>query len=181
MKSQDSVARNSVYAEVLGNAVGLSLNYDRIVLKKEKISMSFCIGAATNPINFLGSAFFNKPKFVNSPLIYGVPVSCNMIYGRGNQHFEVGVGLTYNQGYSMDINYLHEVVYYSREIFAVIRLGYRFQKKDGGLFWKLGFTPYFLIKDYIVKTDVPELSPSFISVPKVIPMGGIAIGYTFRN
>src|ERR1035437_10727182 len=50
--------KNTVYAEILGNAAGLfSINYDRIVFKKEKISLSFSIGAGMVPGNLINNAF----------------------------------------------------------------------------------------------------------------------------
>jgi hypothetical protein len=154
--------RNTVYAEILGNAAGLSINYDRVVLKKEKIALSICIGAGFVPSNAINKLLNNNATKKNY-LPYGFPISCNLIYGKNNHHLETGVGLTYQQGM------YGEGLKYSQTIFAVVRLGYRYQKENGGLFWKIGFTPFIPIKEF-----------GTISVPYVfLPFGGIALGYTF--
>ena len=155
--------KNTVYAEILGNAAGLfSINYDRIVFKKEKISLSFSIGAGMVPGNLINNAFNEHLQKINY-LIYGIPISLNLSFGRKNHHLETGLGITYQQGM------FASGLQYSKTVFAVIRIGYRYQKENGGYFWKIGFTPFFPIKEFGNEQTFP-----------FIPLGGLALGYTFK-
>lgn len=160
---EDSVAKkNSIYGEVLGNAAGLSLNYDRVLLKKEKITLSVAIGAGIVPSNLINGALNNGWSRANY-IVYGIPISSNLYFGRNNHHLETGLGLTYQQGmYGVGEKY-------SKTIFGVVRLGYRYQRKKGGFFCKIGVTPFIPIKEF-----------GTISVPYVVlPWGGLGLGYTF--
>ena len=48
-----------------------------------------------------------------------------------------------------------------------IRIGYRYQRENGGFFWKIAFVPSF--------SNVYEDSFTFK------PSGGVALGFTFRK
>lgn len=164
LKSQDSVAKNTIYAEILGNAAGISLNYDRVVLKKEKYFLSVGFGAGAVPANLINDALNNgmpKAKYV----VYGIPIFSNLSFGKKNNHIETGLGFTFQQGmYGLGLKY-------SKTLFTVIRLGYRYQKEKGGFFWKIGITPFIPIKEF-----------GTLSVPySIVPWGGLAFGYTFKK
>ncbi len=167
--SQDGqTAKNTIYSEFLGNtASSISLNYDRIILKKERIALSISVGVGTVPSNII--KFNNVPR--NNYLIYGIPVSANLLFGKKNNHIEIGVGATFQQGlYAAGAEY-------SRTLFGVILLGYRYQKEAGGFFWKVGFTPFIPIKEYGELT-IDESAPKINGLP-IVPLVGIAFGYTF--
>jgi hypothetical protein len=159
--SLNTERKNTVYSELLGNAAGFSINFDRIVFTKNSASISLCIGAGRVPGILINRALDNG--FTPNFLVYGIPISTNLFWGRRNNHFETGLGLTYQQGL------LSVGQRYSQSVFAVARIGYRYQKKTGGFFWKIGLTPFFTIFDF----GDEELGP-------VIPLAGVAFGYTIK-
>jgi len=98
------------------------------------------------------------------PGLYGGSLQINYLFGR-THHLEIGTGLTYLR----DSRYEY-IPYY---ILFPVRIGYRFQQNNGGFFGKVAFTPLFT---FITPTfDIPR------QLPYIMPWGGIAIGYTFRN
>lgn len=140
--SQDEtpeIAKNSIYTEFFGSAVYLyNISYDRIVFAKEKNKISLALGAQYLPSS-------------DSPSDYIFSVSPQINYFRGNiHHFETGIGVT---------------VGFNNEDFIVpIRIGYRYQKPEGGMFCKIGLTPLYV--------------QNFMGGPALIPWGGFAIGWT---
>ena len=161
--SQTIESKNSVYAELLGNAAGLSINYDRILLRKKNISLSLSVGAGMVPSNLINGALNNG--FKTNYLVYGIPVSTNLFWGRRNSHLETGIGLTYQQGmFGLGADK------YSQTLFAVARFGYRYQRENGGFFWKIGLTPFFAIADFGEIESIP-----------IFPLAGVAFGYTLKR
>jgi len=155
--------KNTLFVELLGNAAAISINYDRIVLRKKNISLTVCIGAGMIPSNLINQALHNS--FKSNYVVYGIPISTNLFWGRRKSHFEIGAGLTYHQGmYGLGPNK------YSKTLFAVARLGYRYQKENGGFFWKIGLTPLFAIADF------GEIESS-----AAVPLSGISLGYTLKR
>lgn len=75
----------------------------------------------------------------------------NMLFGR-KHFFELGIGAAFPFG--------------DGETLIPCRLGYRFQKENGGLFIKAAYTPiYFLGGEYFGRLFKP--------------WGGLSLGYTF--
>ncbi len=164
----EQVAENTIYSELLGNAAsGISLNYDRIVLKKEKVALSISIGAGIIPTNIIKFSHVSRINY----LIFGIPVSANLLFGKNNNHIEIGTGITFQQGM------YGEGPRFSKTLFGVFRLGYRYQQEAGGFFWKIGFTPFIPIKEYGTLT-IAENAPE-INGLAIVPMAGLAFGYTF--
>lgn len=140
--SQDvpqKIAKNSIYTEFFGSAVYLyNISYDRIVFAKEKNKVSLALGAQYLPS-------------IDSPSDYRLSVSPQINYFRGiKHHFETGIGV------AVDFN--------NGDFIIPIRIGYRFQKPEGGMFYKIGITPLYV--------------NDFLGSPAVIPWGGLAIGWT---
>ena len=131
-----AISRSSIFIEFGGNAPLISLNYDYLILtKRENIKFAFTIGSTHH---------------FNNPLDIVVAPHFNILIGR-KLMAEIGAGLT------IPISYIHDWV-------LVPRLGGRYQKKGGGMFYRLAFTP--IISPH---SDV-SFFPSF----------GISIGYTFK-
>ena len=65
-------------------------------------------------------------------------------------------------------------------LFSALRIGYRYQKADGGLFFKAGLTPLLgaVINRYIKN---PRVFYASGFEPFVYPWIGIGIGYTLKN
>jgi len=142
-EQQDMIAveniQHSVFLEFLGNTSPLPCNitYD----------CSFRIAKKHKIALGLGISYFNG-TFI-SPQI-------NYLYGK-KHHLELGVGT--NLGLWTDTWRVLN--------FMPTRIGYRYQRNNGGFFWKIAFVPHFAIRE-------TEISP-------IIPSAGVAFGYTFKN
>lgn len=150
--SQAMEAKNAVYLEVGGNAFGYSLNYERIVFQKNKLKLGARIGISLVPENtFYGIAPY--------PI---VPLEMIALLGKSNHHLETGIGVTPYVGYSYHDGYpgvafLEEKL----EAAATFRLGYRYQKPNGGFMARVGIMPFLTSDGYL------------------LPWGGISIGKSF--
>lgn len=148
--------KNTIFLEIGGNAFIYSVNYDRLFDVSNKIKLSSRIGI----------------HFTNEfPLQYyrtlSIPVEFSGLYSiSGNKHFlEVGVGLSY-------LNSSNKVTKHTEDVIALaLRLGYRFQKPEGGLFVKIGFVPLYDLLIFNPDPSAPH-NTWWIS-------GGIGIGYSF--
>ncbi len=150
-------ARTANYIEVLGNGGLYSLNWDEIVLYREKFKISGRIGASVMP---------NERILEQSYVIEN-----NYIFGSNPHHFEIGPGLTLQRKYnavcsdtSMYPKYKMESVW-----FGMFRLGYRFQQQEDGFFFRFGLTPIFYRK-YDCATDIPPSNWFWL---------GLAIGMSY--
>ncbi len=141
--------KNSIFLEVGGNGIVYSINYDRLFDFSNKIKGSARIG-----VNYFEN--FNN----NESRIFGIPVEFSGLYSISkNKHFlELGTGLTYFNSKKFKESQNENVF-----IFA-LRLGYRYQNPEGGLFLKAGFTPL---------NNFPDFEFWVL-------IGGISIGYTFK-
>ena len=134
--------KNTFFLEALGNGAGiLSLNYDRLIPLNSFYAISLRGGIA-----YVNSGYLSFPALIN------------VITGKGNNHFELGIGETFeNNVYVKKGNY---------QITTTLDLGYRFQKPDGGIFFKCAYTPIF----YNSQDSFSKIFWLYI---------GLGIGYTF--
>ena len=124
-------ARTANYIEILGNSgYLLSLNLDHIFIYKTKIKVSAAAGVAVR---------LNGPYIEQSYYIAN-----NYIFGQGDHHLELGPGITlwrkYNAVCSDTAHY--PKFHWENVWFGMFRLGYRFQRRDEGMFFKAGLTPF---------------------------------------
>jgi hypothetical protein len=68
---------------------------------------------------------------------------CNYLSGENNSKLELGLGIMifsisgwWFPGLGFDVNV-------SSGVFIAGTIGYRYQKKEGGTFFRIGFTPYY--------------------------------------
>ncbi len=144
-----SVSRNLVYAEILGRGGYGSLNYERLILRQEFMSMGLSLGAGTyNVYDFEG-------RF-NPDLI--LPFSLNFYFFEPHS-IEVGIGSALSSIIQVDqANWQPERINRMSMNFA---LGYRYRKSEGGLVFGAGYKP------------VIEFYRRFVH------WGGISFGYAF--
>ena len=137
--------KNSVYFELGGNGLFYSFGYDRLFTISD-IS-KFSLGSG---IMYLLSEG-------------GILASPQINYLIGNKHnIEIGIGITLPIFISTELNHYIDNFYW----FNLYRVGYRYQKKEGGLLFRIGFTPWtFFITGDKVGTN--------------FTWGGIAVGWTF--
>jgi hypothetical protein len=137
------IKKNSVYVEFLGSSPMLyNVTYDRLIVGEDKIRTSVALGLQyifdSEIEGALNSDFTMTPQF-------------NLLFGR-KHYFEFGMGAAFPFG--------------SESAIFPFRLGYRFQKEEGGLLFKAAFTPIYFPGD------------GFFGSP-FLPWGGLSAGYTF--
>ena len=110
----------------------------------------------------------------------GVSFQANYLYGK-KHYFEFGTGITLPEVYSpskVECSYndnghwrciSEDWKFSTRNVVIPVRIGYRYQRNEGGFFWKIAFVPLFS-KNISQVLNVPFL-----------PSAGIAFGYTFKT
>jgi hypothetical protein len=129
------IKQNSVFVEALGNAVGYSVNYDRIIPLSEKIKLAPRVGFEYIPRKLEEYPRYGKWSF---------PLELNMLYGKNSKSknfFESGLGLTlFNlvENYERDENGKIVDTKVKMAKVTMLRLGFRHQKPEGGLMYRIG-------------------------------------------
>lgn len=165
LKAQ-TVFVNTIYGEILGNSSALSLNYDRIIFNREVLKLTLSTGFGIVPTRLLHRAFGN-PVPNNLPGSIGVPIACNLLLGKESHHLEVGLGFSYIQG-ERYVAYNNVGTGYSKTVYQVGRLGYRYQRTIGGMFFSGGLNQFFSLIHF---GRITSSSFHFLF--------GLACGYTF--
>ncbi len=143
-------SRNTIYLGIDAYGAYPSINYDRIFFDRGRVKYSFG----------LGFALWQTPKYGEVDWATHVPVQLNAIFGSKNHHPEIGIGFTYRY-----MNTTPESKY-EKHLFP-LRVGYRYQKPDGGLFLRADFLAVY--------------RPNAAFTPSVIPSFGFGIGYTLQD
>jgi hypothetical protein len=156
-----SCRKNTIYHETntnFGNFNYNSLNFEHLLT----------CGSAKNTGLFIGAVYYSFPKIQSKGLRGGF----NIMYGRYSNMFELGFGLTFLY---VTQNYNNEVGKYKDNVsYAGLNgnIGFRHQNAEGGIFYKIGFTPMLSFMNYGL---IPVIADNAF-----IPMGGISIGWTFK-
>lgn len=138
----------SVYVEIFGNSK-YSVNYDRVFFHQRKNAVGWRAG-----MNF----FPHIKRGYNSYTILG---EIYYLRGKAPHFFEAGLGLDYWDGINVP-PYITEIHWN-----LVVRIaGYRYQRPQGGLFFRAGVTPWVYMWKGLDQ--------------KVFLEGGVSIGYTFK-
>lgn len=153
----NNLKKNTVYFEFIGNGIFYSINYDRLFEITEKVKLSARIGFHYTD-NFIG----NDNRLIGSPL----EISGLYSIFRKKHFLEVGSGLTIMNNLNYNNNHVENL------IILVLRIGYRYQKPNGGLFLKVGFLPMYDMYAFNPNPDIIH-NTWFMS-------GGLGIGYTFK-
>ncbi len=128
---KERTAKNSLYVELLGNGGLYSLNYERNLTDDVTARLGFSY------LSLSASASDDSA----SVTFMSFPLMANYLLGGGNHHLELGAGAT--------------VLYASGEVESggsrssgdgvgvagTATVGYRYQPRDGGFLFKVGFTP----------------------------------------
>jgi hypothetical protein len=154
--------RNSVYAELGGNAIVGSFNYERIFALPNANTFAFCrLGGLFVPVIKVGG---------NTAYEFLIPVEISLIHGRKAVKPEIGVGLTYYWAYEEHIIYSDRYETTNRSmLIPVARLGARWHIPNSVYFIRAGFTPLFF-GEKARNTKLPFM-----------PFGGVSIGYSFGH
>jgi hypothetical protein len=126
-------AKNAIYLEVGGSSGRYAVNYSKIFHQKGKLKLN-------------GSAGFSMWRDkLNSKTTWlpVIPLEVTAFYGKSNHHLEMGFGVTSYLGRTLErisgTFELREILVY--DAFIPLRVGYRYQKPEGGFFFRVGYTP----------------------------------------
>jgi len=152
--SQDKlIKKNTVSVELAGSGLFYSINYDRLIVINEKIRFS-----ATTSLWYLPRI----ERLSDFQSFAGANLSFNTLFGKQTHFAELGFGFSY-------INMRQENGKMYHTTYIPLRIGYRYQKDEGGLFGRVSFMPLFENYQHV---DVKVLAV-------VTPYLALAIGYTF--
>lgn len=127
-------AKKAVYLEVGGSSGIYAINYSKIFHQKGKLKLNASAGFS------MWRNQLNDFKTIWLPVI---PLEVTALYGKSNHHLELGFGFTSYLSRTLDIN--SETFEFSDKVvfgaFIPLRVGYRYQKPEGGFFFRVGYTP----------------------------------------
>ncbi|MCX6189242.1 MAG: hypothetical protein NTW54_06530 [Bacteroidetes bacterium] len=168
--------RNSAYIEIFGQGLNSSFTFDRLYRLNKKVKSSFSIGLVIVP----------KFEHFGEGGYLGVPISYNFLFGKKNHHLELGMGLTVlglSSGFAGE-GLTKVISYYS---YFTPKIGYRFQKPQGGLFFRIGLAPMIAFINYATFGGLSDYRnfEYFNNVVdlgyRVFPWPGMSFGYTFKR
>jgi hypothetical protein len=139
------VANNTFFVELGGNAVAYSVNYERFFTPKLAVRV--------------GGMYLQADDDAGTRVGIGLfPIMGTYLLGEGNSHFETGAGLGIATAgvSSTDIG----DDWGDSGVYATATLGYRYQKPEGGVIFRAGFTPIF-------------------ADGNLVPWVGVSVGYAF--
>ena len=170
-EASTTIEKNTVYAEAFGQGFCWSLNYDRLFNTEKRIMNSYTAGIVYVP----QSIQFGDGTY------YGIPLSYNWLIGKKSHHLELGVGLT-----SLLVN-PNSIVKSDFYAYLTPKIGYRYQRPQGGLFFKATATPMIDLLSVNTHKFGTTKSRSFSTLSNVagldypaFPWPGLSIGYTFK-
>ena len=130
---------NTIYFELLGNGLAYSLNYDRMVT--DKISVRAGYGGLT--VSQMRADPTGFGIITEDVKITMIPVLANYLRGEGKHKLEMGGGIvlvsiasTVN---AADVNFKLA----ADGAIPTGNFGYRYQKSEGGFFFKASLCPFF--------------------------------------
>jgi hypothetical protein len=159
-------AKNSIYGELGGTSNGYAISYGFIFHQKERLKYSASAGFSMryqNEILRVSSGF----------LIPSFSTEITALWGKSKGHLEFGTGFVAyrNKQFIFDKDFpgnRRERQYWNKTI--VPRIGYRYQKPDGGLFFRAAYTPWI---------DFNKFEGAKHKV-KFFPFGiGLSLGWSF--
>lgn len=191
IKAITDYKKNSIYIEAFGQGMLNSICFDRILDSERKIK---------NTISG-GLSFWPGRGFIWS----GTNISYNFLTGQENNHLEFGLGFSLTSEYyktivggkcfddngniiSNDPTFIG--TNFDCYTFLTPKIGYRFQRKNGGLQLRITFTPmvplinrfYTSYNSYYSENPYYTYFKSYFypyyKIP-VFPWAGASIGYTF--
>lgn len=143
-------AKNTIFFEGLGNGILYTINYDRMVAD----TWSARVGLMQISVDEIDVDSGGLTQATVSLRL--VPITANKLKGEGNHKLELGIGpmLILVSGDIEDTGGID-----GAGVGVTGTVGYRYQRPDGGINFRIGLTPLF--------------TPSFL------PWGGLSLGYTF--
>jgi hypothetical protein len=140
------VASNTFFVELGGNALAYSLNYERFFTSQlgVRVGGMFLRGSDTDTGGSINIGLF--------------PVMATYLLGKGNSHFETGAGIGFATAALSDSDLGGD--WGDSTVYGTATFGYRYQKPEGGVIFRAGFTPVY-------------------AGGTLLPWAGIGVGYAF--
>lgn len=139
----EKFSRNTIYVGVLGPAIPASLNYERIITKNAVFNVATKFGG-----------FYSKFPNYNELNIANGSFEFNLLFGRSNHLFEMGIGWSGYYGSFYSEEQLKTKMYgVPTNTFG---MHYRFQKPSNSFFFKAGFTASTILA--FASNDLKELA-----------------------
>ncbi|WP_202928090.1 hypothetical protein [Cyclobacterium salsum] len=165
--SKAFTAKNAVYLEVGGNAGRYAASYARIFHQKGKFKLSASAGFSMWRDD-RSELPYNTSKAVH--WLPTLPLEISALFGRSSHHLEMGTGimayLTVIGEQDQNTSQFRDKV--TLDAVVPLRVGYRYQKPEGGFFFRVGYTPFI------------SLDFNNEGFRKFIPLwGGISLGKSF--
>ena len=152
-------AKNAAYFEVGGNGIFYSFNYERTFFQKGIFKSAARVGACSFPLK-------RGDKHYWATIL---PVELIGLVGRAKHHLELGAGISPNlMPYTNKLDPEHGFGSFEPGLFVPFRIGYRYQKPEGGFLFRLGLTPVL---------DFPNKHKERLTFVPVF--GGISVGKSF--
>jgi hypothetical protein len=143
--------RNTIFADFATKAALYSINYDRIFRQYKTVNLSGQIGICV----------------LKEDIAF--PIGINLFTGKGNSHVEYSlIFVPYIESYK---SFLHKNDLSDKRIFIEPGVGYRFQKPNGGFFFKAVVSPTLYLdppSDYFWRMD-----------PKLYLIANVGLGLSF--
>lgn len=153
----------TVYSELGGASLGITLNVDKVLFRLGSWQGSVRGGFGrynieNNRVKFcsvpIGITFFNRPL--------------------GRHHKELGLNISFVRGSAFKVGYFSDPIV-SEAFYLTPTIGYRFQKPEGSVFVKVQYSPFILIKE--LESRLLDLrSPGWVT-----HFAGVSFGYYFGD
>ncbi|HAH36021.1 MAG TPA: hypothetical protein DEQ87_19360 [Algoriphagus sp.] len=133
-KSETYTAKNAVYLEVGGSSGRYAINYSKIFHQKGKLKLNASAGFSMWP---------NRNIDSKTSWLPALPLEISALVGKSNHHLELGMGFTsyLNTSFDFDSETFETINKVVINAFIPLRVGYRYQKPEGGFFFRVGYTP----------------------------------------
>jgi hypothetical protein len=135
-EAETFTSKNALYLEVGGSSGRYAINYSKIFHQRGKLKLNASAGF---------SMWRNKINDFKTIWLPVIPLEVSALYGKSKHHLEMGFGVTSYLGRTLEID--SETFEFSDKVvfgaIVPVRIGYRYQKPEGGFFFRVGYTPFF--------------------------------------
>jgi hypothetical protein len=139
-EAESFTAKNTLSVELGGNVLRYAVNYGRLFHQNGSFKLSASVGFSMWHETLDNTTYWNP----------ALPLEITALYGKSKHHLEAGTGITpflqnrYTFQFRPTSPSRPEVVKESTSLGAVLpfRIGYRYQKPEGGFFFRAAYTPF---------------------------------------
>jgi hypothetical protein len=154
-------ASNSIFLELGGNGLLYTVNYDRLLAQDYgfRVGIGYLGVSSSSPDNGNGSTSASA-SFLIIPATFNYFFASHTDGKVGSSKFEVGAGIVLVDLSASVSGGGVGSAFSGSGVGGTATIGYRYQPSDGGVLFRVGFTPFFTSKGFL-------------------PWAGISVGFTF--